>query len=63
MAIKQVRAQVNGQWHTLTLNPRNGRYEASITAPGATSFNQPGGYYDVTVEAENTAGSSECVHN
>lgn len=57
MAIKQVRAQVNGQWHTLTLNPRNGRYEASITAPGATSFNQPGGYYDVTVEAENTAGS------
>lgn len=57
MAIKQVRAQVNGQWYTLTLQS-NGRYEASITAPGATSFNQPGGYYNVTVEATNTAGTA-----
>ena len=57
MAISQVRAHVNGQWYTLTLQA-NGRYEASITAPGATSFNQPGGYYNVTVEATNTAGTS-----
>lgn len=57
MAIQQVRAQVNGQWYTLTLQA-NGKYEASITAPGATSFNQPGGYYNVTVEATNTAGST-----
>ena len=57
MAISQVRAQVNGQWYTLTLQS-NGRYEASITAPGATSFNQPGGYYNVTVEATNTAGTA-----
>lgn len=57
MAIKQVRAQVNGQWYTLTLQA-NGKYEASITAPGATSFNQPGGYYNVVVEATNTAGST-----
>lgn len=58
MAIKQVRAQVNGQWYTLTLQA-NGKYEANITAPGATSFNQPGGYYNVTVEATNTAGTSQ----
>lgn len=58
MAISQVRAQINGQWHTLTLNPSNGRYEAQITAPGATSYNQSGGYYNVTVEATNTAGTS-----
>lgn len=57
MAISQVRAQVNGQWYTLTLQS-NGKYEASITAPGATSFNQPGGYYNVTVEATNTAGTT-----
>lgn len=57
MAISQVRAQVNGQWYTLTLQS-NGKYEASITAPGATSFNQPGGYYNVVVEATNTAGTS-----
>ena len=58
MAIQQVRAQINGQWHTLTLNPSNGRYEAQITAPGATSYNQSGGYYNVTVEATNTAGTA-----
>lgn len=61
MAIKQVRAQVNGQWYTLTLQS-NGRYEANITAPGATSFNQPGGYYNVTVEATNTAGTSQTAN-
>ena len=57
MAISQVRAQINGQWYTLTLQS-NGRYEASITAPGSTSYNQPGGYYDVTVEATNPAGTT-----
>lgn len=56
MAISQVRAQVNGQWYTLALQA-NGRYEANITAPGATSFNQPNKYYNVTVEATNTAGT------
>ena len=57
MAIQTVRAQVNGQWYTLTLQA-NGKYEAQITAPGATSHNQPGGYYNVTVEASNTTGTS-----
>ena len=61
MAIKQVRAQVNGQWYVLTLQA-NGKYEASLTAPGATSFNQPGGYYNVTVEATNTAGTSQTAN-
>lgn len=57
MAISQVRAKVNGTWYTLTLNSGTGKYEASITAPGATSYNQSGGYYNVTVEATNTAGT------
>ena len=57
MAISQVRAQINGTWHTLTLNSSTGKYEATITAPGATSYNQSGGYYNVTVEATNTAGT------
>ncbi len=58
MAIKTVRAQINGQWHTLTLNPSNGRYEAEITAPSVTSYNQPNHYYNVTVEATNDAGTT-----
>lgn len=57
MAIQTVRAQVNGTWHTLTYNDDNGRWEATITAPGATSYNQPNRYYNVTVEATNTAGT------
>ena len=57
MAISQVRAQINGTWHTLTYNAAAGKYEATVTAPGATSFHQPNGYYNVTVEAVNTAGT------
>ena len=58
MAIQTVRAQVNGTWHTLTYDSSSGTYKATITAPGATSYNQPGGYYNVTVQATNTAGTT-----
>lgn len=58
MAISTVRAQVNGTWHTLTYNTSTGAYEATITAPGATSFNLPGGYYNVKIEAKNEAGTT-----
>ncbi len=57
MAISQVRAKVNGAWYTLTYNSSTGKYEATITAPGATSYHQSGGYYNVEVEATNTAGT------
>lgn len=57
MAIQQVRAQINGTWHTLTLNSSTGSYESSLTAPGTTSRNLSGGYYPVTVEVTNTAGT------
>ena len=56
MAISQVRVQINGTWHTLTSSD-NKTYTATITAPGTTSYNKTGGYYDVMVEATNTAGS------
>ena len=57
MAIKTVRAQINGSWHNLTLNSSSGAYEATIQAPSVTSYNQPGHYYNVTVEVTNTAGT------
>lgn len=56
MAISKVRAQINGTWHTLTSTDGK-TYTATITAPGTTSFHKSGGYYDVTVEATNTAGT------
>lgn len=56
MAISKVRVQINGTWHTLSSTDGK-TYTATITAPGATSYNNEGGYYDVTVEATNTAGT------
>lgn len=57
MAISSVRARVNGTWYTLTYNSTAAAYQATITAPGATSFRQTGGYYNVEIEAKNTAGT------
>lgn len=57
MAISSVRAKVNGTWYTLTYDSASSSYKATITAPGATSFKQSGGYYNVEVEATNTAGT------
>lgn len=57
MAIQSVQAILNGQTYTLTYNSSTGKYQASITAPGKTSYNQSGGYYNVQVKATNTAGT------
>lgn len=57
MAIKTVKATINGQTYDLTLNSASGKWEATITAPGKTSYNQAGGYYNVSVEATNEAGT------
>lgn len=57
MAIKTVKATINGQTYDLTLNSANGKWEATITAPGQTSYNLAGGYYNVSVEATNEAGT------
>ena len=44
MAIKTVKATINGQTYDLTLNSASGKWEATITAPGKTSYNLAGGY-------------------
>ena len=58
MAIKTVKATINGQTYDLALNSSTGKWEATITAPGKTSYNQAGGYYNVSVVATNEAGTS-----
>lgn len=58
MAIASVRVQINGTWHSLTYNSSTGKWEGSATAPSTTSFNLSGGFYPVTVEATNQAGTS-----
>lgn len=63
MAIQQVKVQINGTWYTLDYNSSSGKYEKTITAPNQTSYNQPGHYYPVTVEAKNTAGTTTTVND
>lgn len=57
MAVKTVRAQINGIWVNLTLNSSTGKYEATMAAPSITSFNMSGGFYPVVVEATDLAGN------
>ena len=57
MAIKIARVRVNGQWYDLTLDPATRMWEAVITAPGS-SIHQPGGVYNLTLEAVNETGST-----
>ena len=58
MAIKTVQAVINGQTYTLALNSSTGKWEATITAPGKSSYGQSGGYYNVQVQATNDAGTT-----
>lgn len=58
MAIASVKAVLNGQTYNLTYDAASGTYKATVTAPGATSYNQAGGYYNVSVTATNDAGTT-----
>lgn len=56
MAVKSVKATINGQEYTLTLNSRTGKYEATITAPATSSFNNNDDhYYPVEVKVTDMA--------
>lgn len=58
MAIKTVKATIDGQTYNLTRNSSTGKWEATVTAPGKTSYNLSGGYYNVSVTATNDAGTT-----
>ena len=58
MAVKTVQAIINGVTTTLTLNSGTGKWEATITAPSTSSYNNNDGhYYPVTVKATDEAGN------
>lgn len=58
MAVKTVQAVINGQTHTLTYNATTKKYEATVTAPSTSSYNQNGHYYNVQIKATDEAGNS-----
>lgn len=61
MAISTVVATINGQNYTLVLNQSTGKYEATITAPGASSWSQSEHKYGVSITATDAAGNSTTV--
>ena len=61
MSVESVKATINGQEYTLTLNSSTGKYEATITAPTKSSFGKTGGYYPVSVTATDDAGNETTV--
>lgn len=63
MSLSTVKATINGQTYNLTLNSSTGKYEAVITAPASSSYNQSGHYYPVSVTAIDKAGNSTTVDN
>lgn len=61
--IQSVKATINGQEYTLTYNQTSGKYEATLTAPGKSSYNQIGHYYGVTVKATDSYGNSSVAND
>lgn len=61
MAIKTVQAIINGVTTTLTYNATTKKYEATITAPTKSSYNQSGHYYNVQAKATDEAGNVTTV--
>lgn len=60
--IKTVQATIKGQVYTLTLNDTSGKYEATITAPDKSSYNNNAGhYYPVSITATDQAGNSVTI--
>lgn len=61
MAIKIVKAVINGNEYNLSFNSGTGKWEATIPAPTGSSFNQEGGKYNVQLTAVNDADTSSTI--
>lgn len=61
MSVKTVKATINGQSYNLTYNGENQKWEATITAPEKSSYNQPGHYYPVELTATDDAGNATTI--
>lgn len=61
MAISTVKAVINGQTYDLTLNTLTGKYEATITAPNKSSYDQQDHKYNVQLTATDVAGNTTTV--
>lgn len=59
-----VKANINGTDYNLTLNTSTNKYEATVTAPTASSYNHnTGHYFPVTVTVTDEAGNSSSAND
>lgn len=56
----QVRAKLDGQWHTLTYNEDTDSYETYLT-PTRSSTSEPDGYFNIVVEVSDSSGKTNSV--
>lgn len=61
MSTKTVKAVINGVEYNLTKNESTGKWEASIPAPAASSWNQDDHKFNVQLTATNEAGTSKTI--
>jgi hypothetical protein len=54
-------AIINGNTYNLAQNSSSGKWEATITAPSISSYNEADHYYDVTLQHANSAGTTVTV--
>lgn len=61
MSVQTVKVQINGQEYSLTYSEAAQAWQAVITAPNETSWNEPNHTFPVTVTATDNAGNSTTV--
>lgn len=61
MSTKTVKAVINGIEYNLVKNESTGKWEASIPAPAASSWNQDDHKFNVILTATNEAGTSKTI--
>ena len=64
MSVKSVIAVLNGTTYALALNSSTGEYEATLTAPNKSSYNNNAGhYFPVTIKATDDAGNVTTIND
>lgn len=63
MPVKQVQATVNGQVYTLNYSSSTGKWEATISAPSESSWDQPNHKYPVSITATDDANNETTINS
>lgn len=61
--VNTVKITLNGQTYDCTLDNSTGKYVATLTAPGKSSYSQSGHYYPVSVTATDQANNATTVNS